>query len=208
MPRELSLQLPTMSFFEPFTGRVKHPGTSSKVTLVHPAAQILSASECKAPWVHLLVNGYNFRKSEVILPNKMKIIAVQCGTPNGETLYIQLFQSNLCFFSISITSGSSHLVKAINLTEYYSFGSDLQVRHRSPKDLETYPDHDASKGLPNIFSLQRWLESCLVDLVPLLARSSWSPKTHLPPHWQIINPHFLWGGVWILSIVIIINNPQ
>ena len=87
-----------MSFFEPFTGRVKHPGTSSKVTLVHPAAQILSASECKAPWVHLLVNGYNFRKSEVILPKKMKIIAVQCGTPNGETLYIHLFQSKTCVF--------------------------------------------------------------------------------------------------------------
>lgn len=40
-----------MAFFEPFTGRVKHPGTSSKVTLVHPAAQVVSVT----PWVQMSV---------------------------------------------------------------------------------------------------------------------------------------------------------
>lgn len=69
---------------------------------------------------------------------------------HSETLYIHLFQSNICLISIvfPLHLRGSHLVKAINLTSNYC-------------------------------SFWKWLADCLVDLVPLLARSSWSPKMNL-----------------------------
>ena len=86
-----------MAFFEPFTGRVKHPGTSSKVTLVHPAAQVVSV----APWVQMSVP---VRLLEVgsQSPYEMKIIVLTLVNQNqiARPLYIHLFQSNICLISI------------------------------------------------------------------------------------------------------------